>query len=38
MMEKVVLKATKRDVFDKRVGTLRLPGKLPAVLYRQHKL
>ncbi len=32
-MEKVVLKATKRDVLGKKVGALRRQGKLPAVLY-----
>lgn len=32
-MEKVVLKATKRDVLGKKVGALRRKGKLPAVLY-----
>jgi large subunit ribosomal protein L25 len=32
-MEKVVLKATKRDVIGKKVGALRRKGKLPAVLY-----
>ena len=32
-MEKVVLKATKRDVIGKKVGALRRAGKLPAVLY-----
>ncbi len=32
-MEKVVLKATKRDVIGKKVGALRRQGKLPAVLY-----
>jgi large subunit ribosomal protein L25 len=32
-MEKVVLKATKRDVIGKKVGALRRTGKLPAVLY-----
>lgn len=32
-MEKVVLKATKRDVIGKQVGALRRQGKLPAVLY-----
>jgi len=33
MMEKIVLKATKRDVVGKKVGALRRQGKLPAVLY-----
>jgi large subunit ribosomal protein L25 len=32
-MQKVVLKATKRDVTGKQVGALRRAGKLPAVLY-----
>jgi large subunit ribosomal protein L25 len=32
-MEKIVLKATKRDVVGKQVGALRRQGKLPAVLY-----
>jgi large subunit ribosomal protein L25 len=32
-MEKVVLKAIKRDVVGKKVGALRRQGKLPAVLY-----
>ncbi len=32
-MEKVVLKATKREVIGKKVGALRRQGKLPAVLY-----
>jgi large subunit ribosomal protein L25 len=35
-MEKVVLKATKRDVTGKKVGALRRQGKLPAVLYGRH--
>ena len=35
-MEKVVLKATKRDVVGKKVGALRRQGKLPAVLYGHH--
>lgn len=35
-MEKVVLKATKRDVIGKKVGALRRQGKLPAVLYGHH--
>jgi len=35
-MEKVVLKATKRDVIGKKVGALRRQGKLPAVLYGRH--
>ncbi len=32
-MEKVVLKASKREVIGKKVGALRRQGKLPAVLY-----
>ena len=32
-MEKVVLKATKRDVTGKQVSALRRAGKLPAVIY-----
>ncbi len=32
-MEKVVLKATKRDVTGKKVGALRRQGQLPAILY-----
>ncbi len=32
-MEKIVLKATKRDVIGKQVRALRRQGKLPAVLY-----
>jgi large subunit ribosomal protein L25 len=32
-MEKVVLKATKREVVGRKVGALRRQGKLPAVLY-----
>jgi large subunit ribosomal protein L25 len=32
-LEKVVLKATKRNVIGKQVGALRQAGKLPAVLY-----
>ena len=32
-MEKVVLKATKRDVTGKQVNALRRSGKLPAVIY-----
>jgi large subunit ribosomal protein L25 len=32
-MDKIVLKATKRDVVGKKVGALRRQGKLPAVLY-----
>lgn len=33
MMEKIVLKATKRDAGGKKAGALRSQGKLPAVLY-----
>jgi large subunit ribosomal protein L25 len=32
-MEKVVLKAAKREVLGRKVGALRRAGKLPAVLY-----
>jgi large subunit ribosomal protein L25 len=32
-MEKIILKATKRDVVSQKVGPLRRQGKLPAVLY-----
>lgn len=32
-MEKIVLKAIKRDMVGKKVGALRRQGKLPAVLY-----
>ena len=32
-MEKVVLKATKREVLGRKVGALRRAGKLPSVLY-----
>ena len=32
-MEKVILKAIKRDVTGKKVGALRRQGKLPAVIY-----
>ena len=32
-MEKVVLKATKREVLGRQVGALRRAGKLPAVMY-----
>ncbi len=32
-MEKIVLKATKRDVVGQKAGALRRQGKLPAVLY-----
>ena len=35
-MEKVVLKANKRNVIGKQVGALRQAGKLPAVLYGHH--
>ena len=37
MSQKVVLKATKREVIGKQVGALRRSGKLPAVLY-GHKI
>ena len=32
-MDKVVLKATKREVLGRQVGALRRAGMLPAVLY-----
>src|SRR5512143_3981055 len=35
-MEKVVLKATRRDVIGKQVKALRRSGKLPAVIYGRH--
>jgi large subunit ribosomal protein L25 len=35
-MEKVVLKASKRDVRGKQVSVLRRAGKLPAVIYGRH--
>lgn len=35
-MEKVVLKATKRDVTGKQVNALRRSGQLPAVIYGRH--
>ena len=35
-MEKVVLKATKRDVTGKQVKAMRREGKLPAVIYGRH--
>ncbi|MCK7530777.1 MAG: hypothetical protein MZV63_06885 [Marinilabiliales bacterium] len=35
-MERVVLKATKRDVAGKQVKALRRAGKLPAVIYGRH--
>ena len=35
-MEKVVLKASKRDVIGKQVRALRRAGQLPAVLYGRH--
>jgi len=35
-MEKVVLKAEKRDITGKQVGALRRTGKLPAVIYGRH--
>jgi large subunit ribosomal protein L25 len=36
MMEKVVLKATRRDVVGKQVRAMRREGKLPAVIYGRH--
>jgi large subunit ribosomal protein L25 len=36
ILEKVVLKATKRNVLGKQVGALRRAGKLPGVLYGRH--
>ncbi len=35
-MEKVVIKATKRDVAGKQVNALRRSGQLPAVIYGKH--
>ena len=35
-MEKVVIKATKRDVVGKQVKAMRRDGKLPAVIYGRH--
>jgi large subunit ribosomal protein L25 len=35
-MEKVVIKATKRDVVGKQVRAIRRAGKLPAVIYGRH--
>lgn len=35
-MEKVVIKATKRDVVGKQVRAMRREGKLPAVIYGRH--
>ena len=35
-MEKVVIKATKRDVVGKQVNALRRAGQLPAVIYGRH--
>lgn len=35
-MEKVILKASKRDVTGKQVNALRREGKLPAVIYGRH--
>ena len=35
-MEKVVLKATKRDVIGKQVKAMRRAGQLPAVIYGRH--
>ena len=35
-MEKVVIKASKRDVIGKKVGQLRREGKMPGVVYGHH--
>ena len=35
-MEKVVIKASKRDVLGKKVGQLRREGKMPGVVYGHH--
>lgn len=35
-MENVVIKASKRDVYGKKVGQLRREGKLPGVIYGHH--
>ena len=35
-MERVVIKASKRDVFGKKVGQLRREGKMPGVVYGHH--
>ncbi|MCX8025092.1 MAG: 50S ribosomal protein L25, partial [Thermanaerothrix sp.] len=35
-MEKIVLKATRRNVTGKKVGALRRAGQLPAVMYGHH--
>jgi len=35
-MDKIVLKATKRDVIGKQVKAIRREGKLPAVIYGRH--
>lgn len=35
-MEKVVIKASKRDVVGKKVGQLRREGKMPGVVYGHH--
>ena len=35
-MEKVILKAEKRDVIGKQLRALRRAGKLPAVIYGRH--
>ena len=35
-MEKVILKAEKRDVIGKQVKAMRRAGKLPAVIYGRH--
>jgi large subunit ribosomal protein L25 len=36
-MEKVILKAEKREIKGKQVGALRKAGKLPAVIYGRHQ-
>ena len=35
-MEKVTIKAEKRDVIGKQVKAMRRAGKLPAVIYGRH--
>jgi large subunit ribosomal protein L25 len=35
-MDKVILKATKRDVVGKQVKAMRRDGQLPAVIYGRH--
>jgi len=35
-MEKVIIKAVKRDVIGKKVGVLRREGKIPGVVYGHH--